>query len=154
MIKKWIVFVVLIGTIGLIGCKAKSNPDAKKTTVESKSNPEAEKAAIESAQAWLEMIDNEKYAESWENAAEYFKTSVNKDKWEETIRPVRAPLGKLISRELKSKEYVTSLPGAPDGQYVIIQFSTKFENKDSAVETITPMLDKDSTWRVSGYFIK
>ncbi|MGA9534411.1 MAG: DUF4019 domain-containing protein [Desulfobacterales bacterium] len=27
-------------------------------------------------------------------------------------------------------------------------------NKTSAVETITPMLDKDGQWRVSGYYIK
>ncbi|MGB5422961.1 MAG: DUF4019 domain-containing protein [Desulfobacterales bacterium] len=30
----------------------------------------------------------------------------------------------------------------------------KLENKASAVETITPMLDKDGQWRVSGYYIK
>lgn len=152
--KRCIIFVVLIGTIGLTGCKFKSSPGAEKTVVESKSNPDAEKAAIESAQAWSAMVDNEKYAESWEEAAEYFKSAINKDKWKETIQPVRGPLGKLISRELKSKEYATSLPGAPDGQYVVIQYATKFENKNSAIETITPMLDKDGKWRVSGYFIK
>jgi hypothetical protein len=46
------------------------------------------------------------------------------------------------------------LPGAPDGQYVIIQFETSFENKQNAVETVTPMLDTDSQWRISGYYIK
>lgn len=60
----------------------------------------------------------------------------------------------MMSRELKSKQYATSLPGAPDGEYVVIQFKTAFENKKSVVETITPMLDKDKKWRVSGYFIK
>jgi len=30
----------------------------------------------------------------------------------------------------------------------------KLENKTSTVETITPMLDKDGQWRVSGYYIK
>jgi hypothetical protein len=42
----------------------------------------------------------------------------------------------------------------PDGQYVVIQYKTAFENKKAGVETITPMLDKDKKWRVSGYFIK
>jgi len=42
----------------------------------------------------------------------------------------------------------------PDGDYVIIQFDTSFENKKSAIETVTPMLDKDGVWRVSGYYIK
>ena len=57
-------------------------------------------------------------------------------------------------KAVKSKQYATSLPGAPDGQYVVIQYKTAFENKKAGVETITPMLDKDKKWRVSGYFIK
>jgi hypothetical protein len=46
------------------------------------------------------------------------------------------------------------LPGAPDGEYVVIQYESSFEHKQAAVETVTPMLDKDGTWRVSGYFIR
>ncbi|NOX96543.1 MAG: DUF4019 domain-containing protein, partial [Nitrospirae bacterium] len=70
------------------------------------------------------------------------------------MQAIRKPLGKNISRELKSKRYRTSLPGAPDGKYVVIQFKSSFENKKSALETVTPMLDKDGKWRVSGYYIK
>jgi hypothetical protein len=55
---------------------------------------------------------------------------------------------------LKSATYTKSLPGAPDGEYVVIQYDTGFEHKQSAVETVTPMLDKDGKWRVSGYFIR
>ena len=29
-----------------------------------------------------------------------------------------------------------------------------FKKKDSAIETVTPMAEKDGGWRVSGYFIK
>jgi hypothetical protein len=53
-----------------------------------------------------------------------------------------------------SREYSEKLPGAPDGKYVVIQFDAVFENKPSAVETVTPMLDPDGVWRVSGYFIR
>jgi len=42
----------------------------------------------------------------------------------------------------------------PDGEYVVIQYDSSFEHKQSAVETVTPMLDKDGKWRVSGYYIK
>ncbi len=117
-------------------------------------NSDAEKSGIESAQAWLEFVDSEKYAESWEEAAEYFKSAITKEKWEKTIQAVRKPLGKVVSRKLKSQKYATSLPGAPDGEYVVIQYTTDFENKKAATETITPMLDKADTWRVTGYFIK
>ena len=47
-----------------------------------------------------------------------------------------------------------ALPGAPDGEYVVIQYESSFEHKQSAIETVTPMLDTDGKWRVSGYFIK
>ena len=124
------------------------------TSCVSQANIKAEKSAIKSARAWLELTDNNKYAESWEEAAQYFKIAINKDKWQESIQAARKPLGKTISRELKSKKYTTSVPGAPDGEYVIIQFKTSFKNKKSAVETITPMLDKDGKWKVSGYYIK
>lgn len=50
--------------------------------------------------------------------------------------------------------YTKKLPGAPDGEYVVIQYESSFEHKQSAVETVTPMLDKDGKWRVSGYYIK
>jgi hypothetical protein len=109
-----------------------------------------EKAAASAAEKWLNMVDNEQYAESWKEAAEYFKNAVNQQQWEQTLQAVRKPLGKLLSRKVKSSMYNTSLPGAPDGEYVVIQFETSFENKKLAVETITPMLDKDGNWRVSG----
>jgi len=37
---------------------------------------------------------------------------------------------------------------------VVIQFETSFEKKKSSIETITPMKEKDESWRVSGYYIK
>jgi hypothetical protein len=70
------------------------------------------------------------------------------------MQAVRKPLGKLVTRKVKTKTYRTSLPGAPDGEYVVIEFETSFENKKWAVETVTPMMDKDGKWRVSGYYIK
>jgi hypothetical protein len=55
---------------------------------------------------------------------------------------------------LAANTYKTSLPGAPDGEYVVIAYETSFDKKQAATETITPMKDADGRWRVSGYFIK
>jgi hypothetical protein len=115
---------------------------------------EAEKQAIAAAESWLALTDEGKYGESWDAAAEYFKDAVTKADFVMSLNAARKPLGKLKSREVKSKEYRTSLPGAPDGQYVVIQFKTSLENKKAAIETVTPMFDKDKKWRVSGYYIK
>src|SRR5271165_1099595 len=113
-----------------------------------------EQLAQQSAESWLALVDTGKYADSWQEAASMFKAAVAKDQWQSMVKSVRDPLGKVMSRKLKSATYTKTLPGAPDGEYVVIQYDTSFEHKASAVETITPMLDKDGKWRVSGYFIK
>ena len=123
-------------------------------TVTSQSSTKPEDLAQTSAQAWLALTDAGKYPESWQGAAAYFKSAVTQTKWVDALTAVRTPLGKVLSRKLKSATYKTTLPGAPDGEYVVIQYDTSFENKKEAVETITPMLDKDGKWRVSGYYIK
>ena len=115
---------------------------------------DAEDAAQQSAEAWLDLVDEGRYDESWEEAASLVKTAVTKDDWGRGIASARRPLGKLVSRIVKSRTYAETLPGAPDGRYVVIQYETTFENKKSAVETITPMMDSDGRWRVSGYYIK
>lgn len=117
-------------------------------------NDTTEKRAVESSNAWLKLIDTGQYSKSWEIAAELLKNAVTEEQWNQSLTAVRRPLGKVIRRNVKSKQYMTSLPGAPDGKYVVIQYETSFANKKSAIETVTPMLDNDGKWRVSGYYIK
>ena len=124
------------------------------TGYSSANSSEAETAAVEAARSWLSLVDAGKYAQSWEEAAQFFKGTVPREQWVQTMQSGRKPFGKNLARELKSSDYETSLPGAPDGEYVVIQFNASFEKKKSAVETVTPMLDSDGQWRVSGYYMK
>ena len=117
------------------------------------------KATVTASSAWVSLVDNGDYAESWNQASTLFKTKITKEQWEEKLKGGRAPLGNVISRKLKSKQYTKTLPGAPDGDYAVIQYETTFEKRPSgkkpaAIETITPMLDDDGKWKVSGYYIK
>lgn len=114
----------------------------------------AAKQAVAAAESWLQLVDQAKYGAGWDAAAEYLRNAVSKEDFGKSLTAARKPLGKVKSRELKSAQYATSLPGAPDGEYVVIQFQTAFENKKAAVETITPLREKDKVWRVSGYYIK
>jgi hypothetical protein len=113
-----------------------------------------ETEAVTAAEGWLALVDTGKYGESWKAASGFFKSAVPQGQWEQSLKAVRPPLGKLVSRKLSSKTHMTSLPGAPDGEYLVIQFETSFQNKKSVVETIAPMKEKDGKWRVSGYSIK
>jgi uncharacterized protein DUF4019 len=113
-----------------------------------------EKAAINAANQWLALIDVGRYAASWDEAASLFKNTASKEQWTEKLKSSRAPLGKVESRKLKTASYKTILRGASEGKYVVIRFNSSFENEKEAIETVTPMLDKDGQWRVLGYNIK
>lgn len=132
----------LAGLLSLAGCAGQPG------------DPEAEAAAVAAAERWLEMIDAGKYGESWDAAAKMFRAAVPRDQWQRQLEALRQPMGTRQSRHVASKVYRTAMPGAPDGKYVIVQFRSSFDKKKSAVETVTPMLDGDGEWRVSGYFIK
>jgi len=110
--------------------------------------------AVAAARAWLALVDAGDYEQSWDEAASYFRNAVPKEKWRQMLAAVRRPLGALVARELASTTFHRTLPGAPDGEYVVIQFETSYENKASGIETVTPMMDSDGRWRVSGYFVK
>jgi hypothetical protein len=114
----------------------------------------AEKAATAAAPAWLSQIDTGSYSNSWRDASAYFKGAVSEKGWQDALSGARKPLGKLVSRKLSKAQSATSLPGAPDGNYVVMQFDSSFANKKNAVETVTFMQEKDGKWRAAGYYIK
>jgi hypothetical protein len=115
--------------------------------------PEA--AAQRAAESWLALVDSARYGESWTQAAAAFRTAVSQGGWDSTMTRVRGPLGAARTRQLLGAQYSTSLPNAPPGEYVLLQFRTVFAGRETpAVETVVPMKDPDGTWRVSGYFIR
>ncbi len=115
---------------------------------------EKTRAAQGAASEWLQLVDSGNYAQSWEQAANVMKGNVAKEQWQQMLNRNRAPLGKLLSRKLMSVEYKEDLPGAPAGQYVLLQYESSFENKASVLETAAPTVDGDGRWRVSLYYIR
>ena len=101
---------------------------------------------------WLELVDNGQYEESWYQTAAYFRNAVPKEKWLETMQALREPLGRNLSRDMKSARYTKMLHGAPDGEYVVIKLESVYENKQSAKEIITPMLE-EGQWKIAGYYL-
>ena len=134
---------ILLLTLVLLICSNSLLADQNKET-----------KAIKAAESWLLLVDGAKYDESWTQASQYFKKMVSKAQWEGSLNSARTPLGVVLSRKLVSKQFFTSLPGAPDGEYVVLQYATSFQNKASSLETITPSLEKDGIWKVAGYYIK
>lgn len=113
-----------------------------------------EGVARSAALTWLTLVDAGDYAQSWATAAELFRNRIGRDAWVSRVSGLREPLGAVKSRELQSAKFQRSLAGAPDGEYVIVEYATRFEHKAATLETVVPMKDSDGHWHVSGYFLK
>lgn len=117
-------------------------------------NDEAIRVAEAAADSWLELVDRSKFEDTWLQASSLFQAAISRVDWGRALGAARTPLKELVSRHLESAEFYETLPGAPDGNYVVLTFNSSFEKKAAAVETVTVMKDEDGSWRVSGYFIK
>jgi serine/threonine-protein kinase len=102
----------------------------------------------------LVHVDGGDYAGSWREASAYVQGAITEQAWVASLDRVRTPLGQRLSRQLKQVQHTQSVPGAPDGDYVVMQFDTRFANKHAAVETVTFMQEKQGEWKAAGYYIK
>ena len=145
---------VLLGLCMAAACLVAAAAPAGEKTGEKLVEEAARKAAGQAAKSWLGIVDVGRYAESWTEASSLFRKQISAEQWETSVRSARGPLGKALSRDVKSAEYSRTLPGAPDGEYVVLKYGASFQNKKEAIETVVAMKEKDGEWRVGGYFIK
>ncbi|MBZ2207977.1 DUF4019 domain-containing protein [Massilia soli] len=108
----------------------------------------------EAAVAWLDLLDSAQYGASWDQAAVQLQRAVPRQTWEARTRALRAPLGAVLARRLKLASYTETLPELVAGQTVVLEYETRFENKVSAVETVTPIKDAQGSWKVGAYSIR
>ena len=111
-------------------------------------------AGMAAVTEWLSVVDRGAYGDSWDRAAQRFREAIERAKWEIAIDSARRPLGAALARKLRTATFARSLPGAPEGEYVVIQYDTVFEKVALAAETVTSEREKDGSWRVAGYWIK
>jgi hypothetical protein len=117
------------------------------------SNAFRELAAQAAGEKWLGLLDRGEYGKAWDDCAALFRQRVTREQWIDSLPSTRAPFGAMKSRKVEVAAYKTSLPGAPDGQYVTVRYRTTFEKKENAEELIT-LAFEDGVWRPIGYFIR
>ncbi len=117
--------------------------------------PDTEK--IEQAQpvanAFLQKVDNGKFAESWQGSAALMKDKVTEKEWIEKLTKARELSGELVKRERKSATYATKVEDSPEGEYIMLIYNSSFKKADDVSEYVTVMLDGDQ-WKVAGYFMQ
>jgi len=106
------------------------------------------------SETWLKLIDAGKYGESWKAAGSVFKKAVSEEQWAKSLDGLRKPFGETVSRKRKSLKEMQSLPGVPDGEYMMIEFETNFSQKKDSIETVVLGKEDDGAWRVIGFFIR
>jgi hypothetical protein len=106
-----------------------------------------------SAKAWVALVDQGRYGESWTASGAIFRSHITKADWAKMVAQVRGPLGAVVSRTFVGDEPTNSLPGVPDGSYDQVHFSTVFTHKQSSIETVV-LTHEPGGWRVDGYFIR
>lgn len=112
----------------------------------------SQSAAAGATQSRAALVDGGRWQESWEAAGTLFNSQLTAEQWAASVEPVRQPLGPVSSRAFRSVTKASSLPGAPAGEYEVIEFDTSFAER-SAVETI--ILAREGTaWKVVGYFVR
>jgi hypothetical protein len=112
-----------------------------------------EQAAERQALGFLGYLDHGRYADSYAYTGMLIRAQLDRDSFAKQLENARAGTGALVSRELGEASYATTVPGAPDGQYVVLHYGASFANRQQAEETLTLSLAK-GYWRVNGYYIK
>jgi DNA-binding CsgD family transcriptional regulator len=153
----WLGGAALVMSLIIVAIMAAAAPEARRLepVLEASAGTPAAAArslGAESALAWLSLVDKQDWSGSWRAAGVLFRSQVPESRWPTVIRPVREPLGRVISRSFRGVTKASSLPGAPDGEYELIEFQTRFQARE-AIETVV-MAHERPGWRVDGYFIR
>ena len=88
------------------------------------------------ANDFLELLDQGSYTEAWLEISSLGQLLKNQDEWQDHLQAIRDAYGNLTLRQLDRISYRESYSRSPDGQYVIIQFTTNFQHKIATTETV------------------
>jgi hypothetical protein len=146
-----VVCTAFLGALGNLRAQIPAAPTPPATSVD---EMRAEAGAEAAAATWLQLRDTGKYAETWQTASDLFHQAITQDGWVTLLKGGVPVFGDVVSRKLKAAAFTRILPGAPDGQYVVVQYQTVFTNMKDATEQMALALEANGTWKVCGYHIK
>lgn len=105
-------------------------------------------AAARAAEAFLTLIDESRWAESYAATGAQFRQLNSLERWTEVSEKVRPPLGTVLTRNLVTNEFV---PAPPEG-YQLVKFASSYADGTNQVESVS-LAWEDGAWRVVGIVI-
>jgi hypothetical protein len=105
------------------------------------------------ARDWLQLVDAEKYEESWKQAAPFLQAHLAEKDWEKRLDAMRKPIDPMVDRSLHTTQYREQFPGLPAGQYVAFVWETYFGAKHQMLESLIMSYDGNQ-WKAVGYAVQ
>lgn len=102
-------------------------------------------AAARTAEAFLKLLDESRWAESYAATGTQFRKLNTLERWAEVSGAVRPPLGTVVTRELVGNEFV---PAPPQG-YRLVKFRSRYANGTVQTESLSLAVE-DGGWKVAG----
>jgi hypothetical protein len=112
------------------------------------------RAADSSALHWLKLLDSGQLATCWEQAATSLKQLAAQPIWEQSVHHDRARFGPLGVRQRITALYSTTVPNAPVGKYVFLEYRAQAASGAYVVDWVGEVLDGERGWRVASYVIR
>jgi hypothetical protein len=117
-------------------------------------DPEKVSRATTAAMDFFQLIDKADYEAARKEGATLLKERETLIGWIDKLNGVRNSLGPAIDRKQIAVVYTTTAKDSPEGEYVMLTFTSQYQKKIAVTETVIVMLDKNRGWRVAGYFFK
>ena len=106
------------------------------------------------AGSYLDLLDQDRYEEAWLTMSTFFQALNDQAQWQNRQQVIRAVYGSLLSREFLRISYRQSYSQSPDGQYVIVQYKSIFQNKADTYETVVLDCRNDLSCSVREYVLR
>jgi DNA-binding CsgD family transcriptional regulator len=145
-----LLFAVMLATSNLTSSPPSTGAFATVTTqgTTDVSSSESDTAVQSAANEWLALVDAYRWADAYAATATSFRELNSLEKWTEVASKVQPQLGKVITRDHRSTEFV---PAPPYG-YEMVKFKSSFEHTPNTSETLT-LVKEDGKWKVTGYWL-
>ena len=99
------------------------------------------------ATSWLNLIDSERFAESWQQLGSKLQAKYNESAWGTALRPLLSQTGKIKKRTFRSVGYSDA-----EGESVIVEFDSTFTKATTSKEVVS-LVQEQGQWRITGYGI-
>lgn len=110
-------------------------------------------ASVQAAEAWLKIVDQGSYGNSWDAAALPLRLTMSRKEWMLSLDTMRKGLGHPVDRKVADIRLAQDPKGLARGNYMIVIFETTFTGGHLAKEIVTLQQSNNGQWNVMTYLV-